>query len=327
MSLYRNIIKQAWNIAWRNKYLWFFGFFAAILGNGGEYEFFIRVLLGDTAPSVLPGVDAVWQSKLLTSEGIVNAARMLVKDPLSVVVSMVVLIVIFLLVGFVVWLVNVSQIALVNNAVAVISDGEKGFKSGLEIGMRKFWPVLLFNMILRLATSILFLMINWSLILSIHDTQSYTGKLLYAILFALSIPVLMSLSFIFKYSIAYIVVKGQKFVESLKSGWSLFVKNWLISLEMAFILFFINVLAGLVLVLVFLMFVTPFALLLNFVIAIKSMAAFWFIIAVSILVFMGVLGVFAGILASFQISAWTTLFIELSGRGAVSKLVRVFSKQ
>ena len=38
MSFYRNILKQAWKITWRNKYLWWLGIFAALLGNGGEFE-------------------------------------------------------------------------------------------------------------------------------------------------------------------------------------------------------------------------------------------------------------------------------------------------
>ena len=38
MTLYRDIIKEAWQITWRRRFLWFFGLFAVLLGNGGEYE-------------------------------------------------------------------------------------------------------------------------------------------------------------------------------------------------------------------------------------------------------------------------------------------------
>ena len=37
-SIYRSILKQAVNIAWKFKYLWFFGLFAALAGNGGIYN-------------------------------------------------------------------------------------------------------------------------------------------------------------------------------------------------------------------------------------------------------------------------------------------------
>lgn len=327
MSLYRNIVRRAWNIAWKNKYLWFFGFFAALLGNGGEFEFFLRALLGETEVSVLPGIDAILQSPLLTADGIVNAARLFVEDPISVLISVVVLLVIIAIVGFIVWLVNVSQIALVNNAVAAISDEDKGFKAGLEAGIDKFWPVLSYNIILRLITGILFLLINWALFLSLRESGDMIGKVLYGVLFLLSIPLLMSLSFIFKYAIAFIVTRGQKFSESLRNGWNLFMKNWLISMEMAFVLFFINLLTGFALFLLLLMLAGPIYLLITLAATIKSIIAFWFVISLSLMLFMAILGVFGGILATFQITAWTTLFVELTGKGGVSKLVRVFSKE
>ncbi len=36
MTLYRDILGQSLKSAWHNKYLWFFGLFAALLGNAGE---------------------------------------------------------------------------------------------------------------------------------------------------------------------------------------------------------------------------------------------------------------------------------------------------
>ena len=61
-----------------------------------------------------------------------------------------------------------------------------------------------------------------------------------------------------KYAIAYVVIKGSGFVEAVKLGWQLFVKNWLVSLEMAFILFFINFAVGFGLLLLFLISAGPF---------------------------------------------------------------------
>jgi hypothetical protein len=43
MSLYRSILKRAWEISWKFKYLWFFGLFAALLGNGGEFEIILMM--------------------------------------------------------------------------------------------------------------------------------------------------------------------------------------------------------------------------------------------------------------------------------------------
>jgi len=42
--LYRFVLRDALLISWRNKFLWFLGFFVALLGNGGAYEIIIRSL-------------------------------------------------------------------------------------------------------------------------------------------------------------------------------------------------------------------------------------------------------------------------------------------
>src|SRR3989338_3817712 len=41
--LYREVIKEAFEITRRKKYLWLFGLLAAFLGNGGAYELFTKV--------------------------------------------------------------------------------------------------------------------------------------------------------------------------------------------------------------------------------------------------------------------------------------------
>ena len=42
MPTYRQILGKAWQIAWRNPSLWFFGFFVIMLGSGGEIEILLR---------------------------------------------------------------------------------------------------------------------------------------------------------------------------------------------------------------------------------------------------------------------------------------------
>jgi len=41
-TLYRHILKNAWNIIMKFKYLWILGFFTAFLGNGGEYQILFK---------------------------------------------------------------------------------------------------------------------------------------------------------------------------------------------------------------------------------------------------------------------------------------------
>ena len=36
IPIYRSILKNGWQVLWRAKYLWFFGFFAAFVAGSGE---------------------------------------------------------------------------------------------------------------------------------------------------------------------------------------------------------------------------------------------------------------------------------------------------
>jgi hypothetical protein len=46
MPFYRIILRKAVNLSWRFKWLWFFGFFAAFIGNGSLYEALLRTMSG-----------------------------------------------------------------------------------------------------------------------------------------------------------------------------------------------------------------------------------------------------------------------------------------
>ena len=59
MFTYRQILRKAWDVTWQHPPLWFFGFFLAFLGVGGEVAILLgSVSLGDSQaflPSLLLG--------------------------------------------------------------------------------------------------------------------------------------------------------------------------------------------------------------------------------------------------------------------------------
>jgi hypothetical protein len=54
---------------------------------------------------------------------------------------------------------------------------------------------------------------------------------------------------------------------------------------------------------------------------------FWVLMVLAFVILLMVIFLIGSVLATFQISSWTGLFIELIGRGGVSKLVRMFDKK
>lgn len=326
MSLYRNILKQAWQIAWRNKYLWFFGFFAALIANGVEQNVVLNSL--DGSSGIFPGCRRIAETGIFSHQALNNVGQIMRQDPISMLMIMVFGILILILAVYLLWLAVVSQAALISGSAEIIS-GKKPQKSGIQngvtAGVKNFWPIFGLNAIIKISVIFIFYLISLPLILT-AGKASAAVNFTYVIAFLILLPVALVITFIIKYAMAYIVVRGSGFFESISQGWHLFMDNWLISLEMAFILFFISLLAGLAIGLIILALLVPFALLAFILLKIVSTAAFWLVVMLGFAVIMAVIIIAGSVLTVFQISSWTGLFVELIGKGGISKIVRLSNK-
>lgn len=327
MFLYRNILLQAWQLTWRHKYLWFFGLFAALLGNGGVLEIFFRVFSGDVSQGWLPGFGFLQEINFFSLSTLANMGRLLVSDPLSLLFTLTVFLLVIFVGGFLIWLIMVSQAALVHNAGRNINGKSHDFKDGLDVGMKKFWPVLGLNILVKIVISLVFLIISIPALLSIARADLFSANLFYVLAFLLFVPLAIIISFIIKYAIACVVIKGNKISEALIAGWQLFIKNWLVSLEMAFILFFINFMVGLGIIILFLLLSIPFLFLGLLFIKVAWYVNLWLIIVLAVILYLIIIIIIGSGLATFQVSSWTGLFIKLVKQGGVSKLARVFSRK
>lgn len=326
MFLYRNIIKESFKITWCNKYLWFFGLFAALLGNGYEHEVFVKIFSGNTEQSYFPGLSSLVETGIFSTGTFSNIGRLFIEEPFTLLMVLLVGLIIMSLLAFLVWITIVSQVALVNNVAEIRARKKNNFQGGISAGARHFLPVLGLNVVLKLGIGLLFALLGLPLVLSINRSSLLTANIMYGILFIVFIPLAIAVSFVVKYAIAYIVIRGVNFFEAIKSGWQLFIKNWLVSLEMALLLFFINFSIGLILIFFFLILAVPLLFLAFLFKQLALLAGLWLIVVLAFIIFFVLLAVVGASLATFQISAWTNLFIELTGKGGVSKVVRIMSK-
>ncbi len=313
------------DITWRSKYLWFFGLFAALLGNGGEYEILFRALSGNFGSDYSVDFQKIAQTGIFSAQGLHNLGDLLVTQPLMVIAAILILVIFLFLFAFVFWLVNVSQAVLVKNALSKTDDKKKTFRELLEGGMKKFWPVFGFNLVSKIITVLSLAIISYIVIIS-NNFGALVSNVVYTLIILLFIPIAMSFSFIVKYGIGFSVINDVPFVNAFENGWDLFKKNWLISLEMAFVLYFVNIIIAVLFIVLTLIFATPFALLAFIASALSMKGMFVFIVGIGIVFFFVFLIMTGSLVATFQISAWTSLFVELIGKGAKSKLIRMFSK-
>jgi hypothetical protein len=321
MFQYRNILKQAVLISWRHKYLWFFGLFATLLGGGGEYEIISKGLSGDTAQTIFPNFSRLAETGIFRWETFSNFGAIFKANPGSAIILLVMTAIIIILSIFLIWLMIVSQTALVNNSSEIINRGKNslGIKDGVVSGIKNFWPVFGLNIMMKIIISLAFALISLPIILSKAPAINY----LYILLFIILIPAAIIFAFIIKYAVAYVVIKNDNFINSMKNGWKLFTQNWLVSVEMAFILFFINFLAGLIIILSILILVVPFLFLAIILYKLASVIGFWLIIMIGMAVLLCIVVLGGAALTTFQTVSWTGLFLELINRGGTSKIIRI----
>lgn len=321
MFSYRKILRQSLNVTWHNKYLWFFGLFATFLGAGGEYQIINNIIEnnGDTALNGINRFFAIFNPDLWTSVGPYFS-----QDPRGALLSLVLLLLALAIFIFLVILSVSSQAALVDQAKRLFNNEKKdlGIGKGITVGHVHFWPVLGINLLTKFLIAFIFFLITLPVILT--ASLSWIPLAVYVVLFLIFVPVVIGLSLIAKYAISYVVIKENKFIEAINNAFNLFSKNWVISLEMAFILAIINIFVGIMILVAMFAIAAPFIIL---GIIFANFTVFWLITFIGITVLIIALIWLGSMLTAFLINSWTKLFLELLDRKGVSKIKRLKEKE
>lgn len=329
MILYRNILNQSLKVVWKYKHLWFFGFFAAILGSFLELELILGKTDSSFAQNFVAKIQSIKNTGIFSTSFFPNLINLFKVEPIATTIMLVVLLITVVLMLFLLWVAVVSQAGLIGNASGIIQSNKKDFKIGIKEGMdtgsKYFWAVLGINIIVKALLYLIFLLLSF-LILFVSFQSGFDAATLITnlILFIVFIPLALVIAFISKYAICYVVIKGEGLKDSIKAAFRLFLDNWLISIEMAVILFFISVLGSMVIFLgVFVLFIPFYLLFMLSALLSWGMLGFW--VTILGLMFLAIVAAIAGAaLSAFRITAWTSLFLNLnSKKKGLSKIIRL----
>ena len=325
--LYRPIVKRAWLMAKKVKSLWFFGLFTAILGLSGEFEIVRRAIYLPTSNSdtglfqgIINSFRFGWENSIAkTGDNLfVNFGKTLINAPTPMFILFVIIIIMITVALFFVWLAVVSQIGLIRNASLVNKNKKPTINEGIDFAVKNFWPVALVDLVIKIVFAILFGLMGWIVAISINI--GWIGVAAYYLAFIIFTIVIFAVSFISKYQILYLILKGQKIAKALSLAWKTLKANLMVSIEMAAVIFcayLVGALIGIVL------FSFPIGLVMliyaNFKLPFYSVMI---ILTVSYLVIIVLLAWIAAFLTAFQWSAWTILFERITEGGAESKVTR-----
>lgn len=326
-TLYWPILKMAWQIAKKIKNLWFFGLFAAIVG-GGEFEILVQAFLNPHGQkgiiqSMINSFQNGWQNGLASgSNSWQNIWAAIINQP-GITIFLILLIGVSLAVTlFILWLAVASQIGLVRNIHLGNKNKKTTINEGIDFANANFWPIAAINLLMKIVLFILFLILGKEIIML--APYGLGGKVAYYLSFAVLIVIVITISFILRYQICYFLLKKEKFTPALKAAWRLFLKNWLISLEMAFILFAVYCFLTLAI-----FYLANILLAIPFVLIFYSQLKFGAIVTigiVTIILTLTIILLFTAVWTVFQWAAWILLFNRLVLGEGLSKIIRV-SKQ
>ncbi|MDP8972458.1 MAG: hypothetical protein M3N45_04610, partial [Actinomycetota bacterium] len=242
---YGDLLKNAFWLTLRNRYLWFFGFFAGGTSAGGSFN----------VPSGGSGGfddDDFGEPGQGDFGGPSNATSgfdpgQWIFDNLVLILAVVALVALIALFFIVMSLVSQGALA---ESVAAIDRGENHrFSSAFRAGVSNFWRVLGYYLLFMLIALGLLLAIGVPLALLVAGvftaTESVGARILTVILvvlvgIALLIVVFIPLSIIGQFALREIVVRWERVVASIGSGYQLFRRNlgksllvWLIQLAVS----------------------------------------------------------------------------------------------
>jgi len=325
MFSYRSLLKPALAIAWKHKYLWFLGLFASLAATSGSWEY--QILVKNLNQGLVDGsyfqLNNIFALGELVKGFCQGFANLFSYDLVTILNALTLLLITIIILIIFIWLAIVCQAALVNNAKKILALKKPLTTPSLRFSLteshRHFWSVLGLNFLIKILISAAFFVVSLPLLLMVISDANIL-MVFYVILFVIFIPVATSLSLMLKYSIAYNVLDKASFIGSIEKGWRLFKKNWLVSLEMAIILFVINFVISGVLLLLMSLFLLPL-LLLGLMFNIISLIVVIMLIMLILIILVG------SFLTTFQITTWTNLFLRLKEKGGLAKLERIFKRQ
>lgn len=338
MPLYSDILKQAARITWRHKYLWLFGILATAVGGTIETQL---IYAGFGEPN---NFWLNWRQFLAAgpANGInwqvfSNLRQALWSAPGSVALMLLIALIIVALYLLFLAVASWAQAALVNNTALMIKyqsttvaqsdDGvsalQPGLKLGLSAGRQYLWPVFGLNAGFKFLAGLIFYVVSVTFLLAYHP--SLVAFLAGGALFIVLAAGLALLALLTRYAIGFLILEKQKFWPAVLNAWRLFVANWLVSVEMSFILFFSQLLGSAVIILAVVSSTIPVLIVLNLFWAWQWSAAVLWLFFLMMILFYALLVWGYAVLAVFQISIWTGLFLRLREGTAQSKILRVFS--
>ena len=317
-NFYFQTLVNSWRAVWRNKILWFFALFSLFLG-GGQWNSFLSANFSNFFKE--DGIAYNLYQILFSGGAFGNFVNKITEDPIAFLVLFLVLFLLAFIFILFVYISVVFQGGLVYSIFKVNIKQKINIHDSLAVGKNNFWHVLSLNIMMK------FVIWGLSFLLAFFSLMSFLKNSTLSVLFfsLTSIFILLFLfllSFIFRYALSYVVLKGNDGISAIKESFKLFFKNWIINLEVAAFLFIINYVFLFFAIWTIKIIMIPLSSMGAFSLYLSSGVSFGFyFVFIPILISLFILTFFT-ILSAYNYCVWVALFIRLTGDKKVPSLTR-----
>lgn len=322
MSFYKNVFKQALKLTWNNKLFWFLGVFTVFFSTSVELEM-VDNFLGPNRQQLYTLKDILQNS--IFKKGLVDGLQNMINTRMFGFLLILGLILLVLMIISV-----IAQILITAQSSTLIKVGSPDLKNhknfnwldNLKKNKKLIFPVAVLDLFLKLLVNIFLVIISLPLLL---NAQNASSGWIYVVFFIILFPLAIVTAFVIRYMTCYLIIYGYSVKESIINGWKLFTKNWLISTEMSLVLFLTNIIGSVLVVFIILAIANPLWFLGILVNQYIYNGGFYVVLALSYIVYFTLFAWGASLLSVFNISSWTSLFLQLDKLGGESKISRVIS--
>ena len=328
MQFFQEIFKPAWKLAWKNKFLWFFGFFATALGAGSNYEAVAQaldVVTGQSAAS-LPSMATFWKTGYLEAFSWGNITRFASEEPSNLLLVILTLLLGLCFFAILVWLILVSLGALIYGVHHATKGEPASFGEAFHAGRENFWKLFVITFGAKFATVAVLFLVSVPLFIFLELNNPFAVGF-YFLAFVVLVMVALIISFTAFYASAFAVLKNFGVWKAWNAGYHLFKNNWLVSVEAAILVLVLNLLFGVaLLVAIFLLSVPMTVLLFAFFYLAFPAGMIASQITNGLLLFTTIL-LSTALFTAFEIASWTIIFEKLQKKtqGALESLAASFA--
>jgi hypothetical protein len=289
---YIEILKNAWQIAWKNRFLWWFGLIIAISSPGGlNFNF------------------STGGNKKIDDAAVQKAVDFIAQNMHWIVIGVITLVALFIVLAIAG---AFARAGLLKSIDAILKNKPAGFKAGMKEGKKYTWKLIMMGFLIFFMALASVAILIIPVIFLLASGAYIAGALLGIFAFLILIFIIILVSFLKLFGNLYIVLGELTVWNALEKAYALLQKNFassiimaliFIPLGLAFMMLTIAVLIALAIIFI------PLGLLFYIITGIHGAVAS---ACIGLAIFLAIFLALRSIYETFSQTAWFLFFLEIA---------------